>query len=52
MIRACDKKGRHAGACKFSVKYCTSTRMIQTGGRTLFCVRVMEKTSAGFYCNS
>jgi hypothetical protein len=22
--------------------------MIQTGGRTLFCVRVMEKTSTGF----
>ncbi len=25
-----------------------STRMIQTGGRILFCVRFMEKTSTGF----
>ena len=31
-----------------SVKY----KMIQTGERTLFCVRVMEKTSTGFCCGS
>ena len=49
VIKAFDKKGPHAG--KFSVKYKvsgSSAAMIQTGGRTLFCVRVMEKTSTGF----
>ena len=40
------KKGPHAG--KFSVKYKDTAGMIQSGGRTLFCVRVMEKTSTGF----
>jgi hypothetical protein len=53
VIKAFDKKGLHAG--KFSVKYKvsgSSAAMIQTGGRTLFCVRVMEKTSTGFCCGS
>ena len=40
VIKAFD--GPHAG--KFSVKY----KVIQTGGHTLVCVRVMEKTSTGF----
>jgi hypothetical protein len=44
VIKAFDKKGPHAG--KFSVKY--KDDQIQTGGHTLFCVRVMEKTSTGF----
>jgi hypothetical protein len=43
-LKAFDKKGPHAG--KFCVKYKDS--VIQTGGRTLFGVRVMEKTSTGF----
>jgi hypothetical protein len=42
VIKAFDKKGPHDG--KFSVKYNDDP----TGGRTLFCVRVMEKTSTGF----
>jgi hypothetical protein len=46
MIKAFDKKGPHAG--KFSAKYKNDVQMIQTGGRTLFCVRVMKKTSTGF----
>ena len=41
-IKAFDKKDPHAG--KFSVKY----KDDPTGGYTLFCVRVMEKTSTGF----
>jgi hypothetical protein len=45
VIKAFDKKGPHAG--KFSVKYKDERWMIQTGGRTLFCVRVMEKTNTG-----
>jgi len=42
VIKAFDKKGLHAG--KFSIKY----KDDPNGGRTLFCVRVMEKTSTGF----
>ena len=48
IIKAFDKKGPRAG--KFSVK--SLTRMIQIGGRTLFGVRIMEKTSTGFCCGS
>ena len=48
VIKAFDKKGPRAG--KFSVK--SLTRMIQIGGRTLFGVRIMEKTSTGFCCGS
>jgi hypothetical protein len=48
VIKAFDKKGPHAG--KFSVKY-MDTWIIQ-GGCTLFCLRVMGKTSTGFWCGS
>ena len=43
VIKAFDKKGPHA--FKFSVKY--KDHQIQTGGHTLSCMRVMEKTSTG-----
>jgi hypothetical protein len=46
VIKAFDKKGPHAG--KFSVKYKDDPERVQTVGRNLFCVRVMEKTSTGF----
>ena len=47
VIKAFDKRGPPAG--KFSVKYKDDPK---TGGRTLFCVRVMEKTSTGLCCGS
>ncbi len=46
VIKAFDKKDPHAG--KFSVKYKDDPNR----GRTLFCERVMEKTSTGFCCGS
>jgi hypothetical protein len=45
VIKAFDKKGPHAG--KFSVKYKDDPNWW-----TLFCVRVMGKTSTGFCCGS
>jgi len=46
VIKAFDKKALTLASSALS------TRMIQTGGRTLLCVRVMEKTSTGFCCGS
>ena len=47
VIKVFGKKDPQAG--KFSVKYKDDPK---TGGRTLFCVRVIEKTSTGFCCGS